>query len=436
MSRITALFSSVLALVPFCLVSSSQGGEPQRLDGIAAVIGDEVILQSDLNAYLALRLGGLNIKPADSADVAKYRSQFLNEMIDGKVLLVHAKNDTTVSVSNDEVEQAVQNHIVSILAQNSISMDSLEVLLKRDQGMTLAKFKAEARSAIREQLLKQKVQRTYLSAIKVSRRDVEQFFAQYRDSLPKAGESVLLSKLSIEVAPSPAVRQAAYEKALAIKKRLDAGADFAELAKKSSDGPEAAEGGDLGFIAKGSLTELAFEEKAFSLRVGQTSDPFESRLGFHIINVVAKQDQKVHIRQIFIKVAPPEALVKKSTAFLDSLRAMCTTSAAFTAAVQRYSSDKLSKVNNGRIGWKTLAELPAPVRTAIDTLGPGSITPVVNDNKELMIVRIDDRVKTRALTLEDDWPVLADKAKDIAAQKKLIDLVARWRRQVFISVKL
>jgi peptidyl-prolyl cis-trans isomerase SurA len=435
MSRTTVFVSSLLALIPLCFISSAAQA-PQKLDGIVAVVGDEVILQSELDAYTALRMSGLNVKPADSADVSKYRKQFLSEIIDGKVLLVHAKNDTTVSVGSDEVEQAVQSHIASILSQNHLTLDSLEVLLKREQGLTLAKFKAEARTAIREQLLKQKVQRTYLSAIKVSRRDVEQFFTQYRDSLPKAGESVLLSKLSIEMTTSPAVRQAAYEKALSIKQRLAAGGDFADLAKRFSEGPEGAEGGDLGFIAKGSLTELAFEEKAFSLKVGQTSDPFESRLGFHIINVLAKQDQKVHIRQIFIKVGPPQEQVKKLTALLDSIRVRCTTHVAFVAAVQQYGTDKNSKVAKGRMGWKAIIELPAPLRAAVDSLQPGAITPVINDNKELVVFRVDDRVKSRTLTLEDDWQLLADKAKDILAQKKLIDLVARWRHQVYISIRI
>jgi peptidyl-prolyl cis-trans isomerase SurA len=422
--------------ISVCLFSAISAAEPQRLDGIAAVVGDETILQSDLDAYVALRLGGLNVKPVDTAELAKYRKRFLDEMIDGKVLLVHAKNDTMVTVTSDEVENAVQGHIAQLLQQNNLTIDSLETLLKRDQGITLAKFKADARTAIREQLLKQKVQRTYLFGIKVSKREVEQFYKEYRDSLPKVGESVLLSKLSIEVAPSPAVRQAAYDKATAIKKQLDAHADFAELAKKSSEGPEAAEGGDLGFITKGQFFDIVFEQKAFSLREGQTSEPFESRLGFHIINVLAKHDQSVHVRQIFIKVAPPEALVARSTGLLDSLRVKCKTSADFVAAVNRYSDDKISKVNKGKVGWKTLTELPPPVRSAIDTLGPGSITPVINDNKELMILRVDDRVSSRALTLEDDWALLVEKAKDIQAQKKLIDLVSRWRRQVFISVRI
>jgi peptidyl-prolyl cis-trans isomerase SurA len=334
------------------------------------------------------------------------------------------------------VESALDNHINAILQQNGITADSLEVLLQKEQGLTFAKFKAETRAAIREQLFKQKIQRQYLSAIKVSRRDVESFYARYRDSLPKAGESVLLSKIAVTIAPPPAVRQAAWEKISSIKQHLASGADFAATAKKYSESPEAAMGGDIGFIAKGSLSEVSFEEKAFSLTVGQTSDPFETKLGFHIVNVLEKQDQKVHIRQIFIKVAPPPDLVKKATLLLDSVRMHCKSPADFIAAVRNFSTDKPTRVRDGLLGWKSLVDCSDALKSAIDTLKAGGITQVVNDGNDLAVFRVNDRVAERTLTLEDDWPLLAEKTKDILAQKKLIDLVARWRHQVYINIRI
>ena len=423
--------------IVFIFSSLSPGATPAKLDGIAALVGDEVILQSEVDAYTALRLQALNIKiDSGSNDLIKYRKKFLDEIIDGKVLIAHAKTDTTVSLTNDEVDNALENHIQSILQQNKITMDSLEILLQREQGMSLAKFKSEAKNAIREQLLKQKVQRQYLSAVRVSRRDVEAFYKQYHDSLPKVGESVLLSRLAIEVSAAPSVRQAAWEKVQSIKQRLAGGADFVDMAKRFSDGGEAAEGGDLGFIAKGSLSLLALEQKAFSLPVGQISDPFETPLGFHIITVVAKQEQKVHLRQIFIKVAPSPEQTKKTGDLLDSIRAGTNSPDAFIAAVRKYSTDKASKSQDGRVGWRALIDLPAPLRSAIDSLPKGAITPVVTENKDLCLYRIDDRVKERSLSLEDDWQVLAEKAQDIQAQKKLIDLVTRWRKQVYISIRM
>jgi peptidyl-prolyl cis-trans isomerase SurA len=422
-------------LLSFVLASLVFAKQPEKLDGIVAVIGDETIMQSDLDTYTAMRLSGLKITP-DTADIKKYRKQFIQELIDGKVLVAYAKNDTTITVTTDEVETALDNHINSIIQQNGITIDSLESLLQKEQGVSFAKFKAETRTAIRDQLLKQKIQRQYLSAIKVSRRDVESFYAQYRDSLPKTGEGVLLSKIAIAIAPPPSVRQAAWEKITSIKQRLASGSDFAAMAKKYSESPEAAMGGDLGFIAKGSLSEVLFEEKAFSLTVGQTSEPFETKLGFHIVNVLEKQDQKVHIRQIFIKVTAPPDLVKKATLLLDSVRINSKTSTDFIAAVQKYSTDKPTKARDGGLGWKSLADCSEALKSAIDTLHAGGITQVLNDGNELAVFRINDRVAERTLTLEDDWPLLAEKAKDILAQKKLIDLVSRWRHQVYINIRI
>lgn len=406
----------------------------EKLDGVVAVIGDETILQSDLDSYTAMRLSSLKITP-DTSDIPKYRKQFIDELVDGKVLVAFAKNDTTITVTNDEVDAALDNHINAILQQNGITVDSLETLLQKEQGLTFAKFKSDTRAAIRDQLLKQKIQRQYLSEIKVSRRDVESFYAQYRDSLPKAGESVLLSKIAIEVAPPPSVKQAAWEKISLVKQLLAGGADFAAMAKKYSESPEAAMGGDIGFITKGSLTEVSFEEKAFSLAVGQTSDPFETKLGFHIVNVIEKHDQKVHIRQIFVKVAPPPDLIKKATSLLDSVRTHCTSSADFIAAVRSYSTDKATKVRDGRLGWKSLVDCSDALKGVIDTLKTGDITQVVNEGNDLAVFRIDDRIPDRTLTLEDDWPLLEEKTKDILAQKKLVDLVARWRRRVYINIR-
>jgi peptidyl-prolyl cis-trans isomerase SurA len=407
----------------------------QKIDGIIAVIGDEIILQSELNAYTVLRLSNLGLSQ-DSVDMKKYQTRFINELIDGKVLLAYGKKDSTISVSNEEVEQATNNHIAMLLRQNNLTLDSLEVELQRQQGISLVKFKTDARKAIREQLLKQKVQQSYLYSGKITKKDVEAFYKEFIDSLPKMGESVLLSKLSIKISPSEAIRQKAYDQIQSLKQRLDNGADFADVAKKFSQGPEASEGGDLGFIAKGTLSELAFEEKAFSLSQGQTSDPFETRLGFHIINVLEKRDQKVHIRQIFISVEPPQEEIDRITAKLDSIRTYCKTGKDFISLVKKYSDDPVSKVNNGLMKWSSVLELPSDIRSAIDSLPIGSISQPVHANQTISIYRIEDRANERVLTLDDDYLILEKKASDIYAQKKMIDLVSKWRKDIYIDIRL
>jgi peptidyl-prolyl cis-trans isomerase SurA len=99
------------------------------------------------------------------------------------------------------------------------------------------------------------------------------------------------------------------------------------------------------------------------------------------------------------------------------------------------STDKPTKIHDGRLGWKSIADCNDALKSAIDSLHIGDISSVLNDGNELAVFRIDDRAPDRTLTLEDDWLLLADKAKDIQSQKKLIELVARWRRQVYINIR-
>jgi peptidyl-prolyl cis-trans isomerase SurA len=232
------------------------------------------------------------------------------------------------------------------------------------------------------------------------------------------------------------VRQAAWEKILSIKQKLSNGADFAETAGLYSESPEASSGGDLGFIEKGTLNLISFEQKAFSLPPGQISEPFETPLGFHIINVVERENLRVHVRQIFIKISLPQEQIERIKNKLDSIRTACAESEDFVSAVRRYSTDAHSKSLDGRVGWFSLLNLPGLVRAAVDTLKPGDVTPVVSESNEFTIYRVDDRVKEWPLTLEDDWQFLADKAQKISEQKKLIELVSRWRRHIYISIRM
>ncbi len=426
--KITTFICSLIACTNLSYASN------EKLDAVIAVVGDEIIMQSELDAYTSMRLSSMEEKP-DESKMDEYKKTFIKELVDGKILLAHAKEDSTIQISNMEVENAVKNHITSICQQNNIPIDSFESVLIKYQGMTLGRFKTESRRAIKEQMYKQRIQQMLFTSIKVTRKDVEDFYSKYKDSLPEAGESVLLSKLSIKIKTSDNARQAAYDKIKNVKQKLDQGEDFIELARKYSESPDAADGGNLGFISKGSLGEIVFEEKAFALAEGKISDIFETRIGFHIIKAVEKRDQKIHIRQIFVKVAPADNQIDMIKAKLDSIRTECKTQDEFVKKVNELSDDNTTKIKKGSMGWKSILELPKSIQSEIDTFPAGFITKPVNEDKQFTIYRIDGRVNGRKLTLEDDYPILEEKTKDIMAQKKLIEMVEKWRNDVFIQVR-
>ncbi|MDR3012579.1 MAG: peptidylprolyl isomerase [Chitinispirillales bacterium] len=421
-----------LDTVPATPVRFSQEG---RLDGIAAVVGSEIVLFSELEAYAYMRFSAMGLNP-DQVDVREFLYESLEDLIDNKILVVRAMEDTTIHVRNSEIESMLNNHISAILRQNNITMQQFDELLRIQQGTTLTRFRTEARRAIREQLYRQKLQQNYYFSVRVNRRDVEQFFAQYADSLPSAGESFELLKLTLRLASTDSVRQAAFDKIHSIKHRLDAGESFEELARTYSEGPEAASGGDLGHLVKGSTTEIAFEERAFALPVGRISEPFETRLGFHIIVVEEKRDMRVRLRQILIRHMPTERQREEVIATLDSLRQSVGSREEFEAAARAMSVDPATRLRGGDMGWLTPAEMPPAMRNIVTHLESGRIsTPVVEDNL-FSIYMVNQRVDSRRLTLENDYTLIEAKARDITAQKLLIENVRRWRERIFIDVRI
>ena len=409
--------------------------QPGHLDGIAAVVGDEIVLRSELEAYVYMRISATGKNP-DSVDTKRLVSECLEDLIDSKVLLVRAMSDSTINVRNDEVESTLNNHITAILRQNNITMEQLEAQLRIQQGSTIARFKSDMRRAIREQLYKQKLQQGYYFSTKINRRDVERFYAQYADSLPEVGESFELLKLSLRLGTQDSVRQAAFDKIRAAKREIDAGMSFEEAAKKYSESPEGASGGDLGFLVKGSTTELAFEERAFSLPVGRVSEPFETRLGYHIIRIEEKQGMSVKISHILVRHAPTEGQREAILARLDSLRAAVKDRAGFEAAARAVSEDNATRARGGDLGWLTLLEMPPAVREAVQGLEAGKISATVVEGNMFSIYMVSKRTDSRRLTLENDYALIAEKARDIFAQQQILDNVKKWREKIFVDVRI
>ncbi|MEM4368688.1 MAG: peptidylprolyl isomerase, partial [Candidatus Anstonellales archaeon] len=114
----------------------------------------------------------------------------------------------------------------------------------------------------------------------------------------------------------------------------------------------------------------------------------------------------------------------------------CKTKEDFVNAVKRFSEDPLSKSLNGMMPWYVILELPSEIRSVVDTLPIGAISQPVISDKFISIYRVEDRVKERQLTLENDYAIIEKKASEIRSQKRLRELVSQWRNKVYIDIKL
>ncbi|MBN1982616.1 MAG: peptidylprolyl isomerase [Chitinivibrionales bacterium] len=427
-------FSIGLYLLFTLLAGAPTAADNQQLDEIVAIVGDSIILNSELEAFCSLKISQLGHEPDSlEKDIIRYRS--LEELIDGKVLIVHAEKDTTISVTNQQIEAELNNRVSYILQQNRLSPEEFETILKKEQNLTLLQFKRRIRQQIRQELLKQKVQQNYIASMRMSRSDVEKFFSQYKDSLPRLGESILLSVISMQPSTSNELREEAFSKISAIKQLLNNGEDFAASAKKYSHDPNASNGGDLGFISKGDVSELLFEEKVFSLKTGQISDPFETRLGFHIVQAMERKDNKVHVRQIFISIKPSTEQIQSITSLLDSIKNNCTTRQDFLAAVQKFSADPISRSRNGQLHWQTVSSLDPAIKSSFSSVTIGALSTPIQQQKEISLYRIDSLVSNRSYTLADDWNEIEQIAQQVFSQKKLMEVVTSWRKKIYIEKK-
>ncbi len=409
-------------------------GAMERIDGVAAVVGDSTILRSEVEAFTYMLANQMGQEP-DSLTINMLRKRALEELINGKVLLVKAEKDTNINIRASDVENEVDSRISMILKQNGIDMETFGQMLQKQQNMNVQEFRSELRRQIKQELIRQHVQQMYVSS-RVTKNDVASFYEQYKDSLPTTGKSVKLSKIFIDVSPSQSVREQTYKEISLIKQKLNSGQDFAELAKEHSEGPNAKNGGNLGYIAKGTLSELTFEEKIFSLGVGQVSEPFETRLGWHIVKILSKKDQQVEVQQIFIGIEADEETVENKKAILDSLAENSLNQQDFITAVNKYSSDKVSRSRDGSIGWKSVDALSPQLKKVISEMEVGQITSPIREGRGWSVYRIDDRAEKRQLTLEEDYNEIAQIARRVITQEKLKSLVEKWRRELYVDIRL
>jgi peptidyl-prolyl cis-trans isomerase SurA len=408
-----------------------------RLDGICAVVGTDVILLSEVDGYVLMKRQALSNDSAstDSTTLNKERHEALEDLVNEKVLLSQARSDTTIAVTDQDVQSGLERQIDQIIQQRQWTVEDLDRELQKQQGMSLPKFKEQMRRTIRERMLKEKVQQKYLASIAVTRAEVVGFYERFKDSLPSYGKSVRFAKLFIDVATSDSVKKQALRTITEIHTQLTSGKSFEEVLKGYS-ADSMVLGGDLGFIEKGSLSEIKFEQVAFSLKPGDISDVFETRLGYHVMSVTEKKEQKVHVLQVLVKTAPSQQDQSTQISLLDSVRAVVHTEKDFAAAVSTLSSDAQSKGKQGDIGWQSVEDLPLPVREAFDSIAVGVISRPIAGNDGLSLLRCTQVADDRPITLESDYELLAEKTREFALQNKLMSLIQKWRATTYIDIRL
>jgi len=206
----------------------------------------------------------------------------LREMIDERII-IRVAEENEIAVKESELDQAIQN----ILKSNNISQDQFELMLA-NQETTLADY----REQVRRQMLIQRVTAIEVKRPPVSDDEVAAYYDRHRERFVdpgrvRASHIILLASRERD----PEHYEQARAKIAAIKKEIDAGADFAAMAGKYSQDGSARQGGDLDWFERGKMIP-AFERAAFAMEVGQIGGPVETAFGFHLIKVTGRETPK------------------------------------------------------------------------------------------------------------------------------------------------
>lgn len=407
--------------------------QEQLLDRIIAVVGKEAIFFSDLKAQTEFYALSNRMSP----ETPGLKEQVLDAMINEKLVLAQALRDTNLKVTEDQVTTRLDELIAQRIAHPQVgTQKKLEELY----GMPVGRMKREFRDEMRKQILAQQLQQVRFDGVTASRREVEEFFATYRDSLPEVPEELELYHIFRFPRVSAAMSDAIQIKARAVLDSLRAGGDFADFAARySEDKATSGSGGDLGFWKRGEFVP-DFEEIVFSLKERELSGIVETSRGFHIIQMMERRGDKVSARHILFHAAVDSTSNSEATAFLLAFRDSVTAGVLFTDLAKRYSDDKESGPLGGLIGRLTADQFDPELVKVAGTLAPGEISDPVEltsgNVRGFHIVYLKERIAKHAMNPGQDWKRLEEMAlgnkRNAEYQQWLLDL----RDQLYWETRL
>ncbi len=419
----------ILILI-FSFVYLSAG---QFEDKILITVGNEIILESDLEVAL---LQNSSIPEFNSLSEEQKKSAILNQIVDSKVLYITALKDTSILVTETEIETGVNFRLQQMSQQTGGSIKQLEIALQQ-QGFSLNNFKKQLQTQIKEQILTQKLQSKYLSSYNqtLSSKQIEDFFYQFSNQIPDLKNNVNLSFIEVSVKPNPKTFQKSYQLCDSVIQLLNKShLPFEDLASQFSDDPSGEDGGDLGFIKAGSI-DPAYEAHAFRLDIGEiTKKPVLTKFGYHIIKTTDRRDREVqtsHILFLVESTVQDEENTKQK--LLNWKKQINSNQITFEEVAKRFSEDKKTRAKNGLLGWFSYENIPPEYKNIADTLEIGKISDPIWIDEKFYLFKVNDKRENRKPSLEDDWFQISQLAQHYYAEHNTKKKIQEWKKAIYIK---
>ncbi len=410
----------LILMVSLLIAAPAWSAEREVVDRIVAVVGDEVILGSELASQIQWQIFQTEQQPRNQSELEKLQKQVIEEMVSDRLFLIAAKRDTSIQLREEEVNAAL-NERVATVADNFPSHDAFLAALEAE-GLTLRDLRRRFRSEVQNQLLKQRFIQRKLWDVNISRHEVEQFYRQFKDSLPSQPEAVKLAHILLSVAPSSKIEDSVRARAEELRRQILGGADFATISARHSSMGAGAAGGDLGFVAREDVV-AEFARAAFSLQVGDISGVVRTQYGFHIIKCEGIRDDRRHLRHVLLAVEPTQKDTARVLGLADSLVTAIREGASFEETAKVFSADDDTRAQGGELGWFAINNMPPQFQQAVaGWRTPGEVRGPIETQFGIHILKLLDYQPPKVFTLEEDY----DRIKELARQDKTGEIVDEW----------
>lgn len=409
-----------------------------NIDRIVAIIGDKIILHSDIDGQLRqAKQEGANLGPNPYCTV-------LEEAMFQR-LLVHQADVDSLEVKEEQVEQELESRIRYFIAQIG-SKEKFEEYY----GKSTEKFKDDFRDAIRDRMKAQQMQAKITGDIKITPKEVTDFLNSIpRDSLPYMGSKIEVSQIVKMPKLPESEKQKVRDELNTIRTQILKGEEsFCSVALfKSEDPGTRSNCGEFDLVPRGTFVP-EFDAIAFSLKEGEISEVFESPYGYHILQLLERRGDMYSGRHILIAPKLTNQQMAEASESLDSIyKAIKEGKITFEEAAMKYSDDEETKYNGGKLfnpetgdsKFQT-QEIDKQLFITVDRMNPGEISePVFMTTPEkkqgIRIIKLVGRSDPHIASIETDYPQISDAALGDKKTKAVLKWVKTKTNSMYVWVE-
>ena len=400
----------------------------RKADGIAAVIGDYLILDSDITKMRE----DAETQGVSASEITN--CQLAGRLMENKLYAHQAMQDSTIVVSDAEISNMTDQQVSRMVSQIGSMEKLLDFYRKEDeQGLRDELFKIN-----KERRLASVMQDRIVEEVEITPEEVREFFNRIpEDERPKFGDEVEIAQLVIKPEVPKEEEDKVVERLNEMRADILDGASFATKAVLYSEDATSSRGGQMTITREDPL-DKDFKQVAFSLRAGEVSKPFKSEFGYHIIQLDKVRGQKLDIRHIIIIPKVTEKTVQEAKEKIEGIREeIVSGEITFDAAARKYSDEKETRGDGGQLinpkSGDTRFEL-----TDVDPLIYEKVNNLEEDEVSLVLM---DQNRTgqkffKIITLTQRYPEhIADyskdytKIKELALREKQFEAIEKWQNE-------